>query len=203
MGPERCAEREKKLRIEPVDDSRVCFHASLIDTSIDEAGNELIHSLRLSGVVSLPDLIIREIDAESVHQPYTACLESVAPMEGLVGLTIGPGYRSKVMALLGGVKCCSHFLTLALDLAATHTLITFLRMRAKIAFEGRHSPDGAWIGTGLKMEPRLENACIALTSESPVIVNAKRYLEATKASHEQAAETAPIRTRTDPARHRP
>ena len=174
MISSRTAERVKRLRIEPVDDTLVRFCASLVDTSQDESGGEIIHSLSIEGTISLPDLVIRTIEPSAPHHPYLACAASLEPVRKMVGIAIGPGFRSKVQALMGGTSGCTHFLSLALDLAASHTLSLFLRMRDSAAFSSRNSPDNAWIRTGLALEPRLENACIALTSASPVILHAKQ-----------------------------
>lgn len=176
MDSVRTAERVKKLRIEPVDDSLLRFRASLDDVSHDDTGDEMIHSLSIEGTISLPDLVIRTIEPYARQQPYQVCAKSLDPVRKLVGLRIGPGFRAHVLSALGGTSGCTHFLTLVLDLAASHTLSLFLRMRAKVRFDSRNDPDGAWIGTGLAIEPRLENACIALTSESPVIKTAKQRL---------------------------
>jgi hypothetical protein len=174
MDSVRTAERVKKLKIEPIDDSLVRFRASLDDVSHDDAGDEVIHSLSIEGTISLPDLVIRSIEPHAHHHPYQECAQSLDPVRKLVGLRIGPGFRAKILDTMGGTKGCTHFLTLALDLAAAHTLSIFLRMRAKVRFDSRNNSDGAWIGTGLAIEPRLENACIALTSDSPVIRTAKK-----------------------------
>ena len=176
MDPTRCAERTKKLRIEPVDASLLRFFASLEDISHDGAGVEVIHSLAIEGTISLPDLVIRSIEPRAHYQPFRECGKSLDPVRGLVGVRIGPGFRAHVRGTLGRTQGCTHFLSLVLDLAASHTLSLFLRMRARVPFEGRNGPDGAWIGTGLAIEPLLENACIAFTSDSPVIAKARHYL---------------------------
>ena len=176
MFASRTAERVKKLRIEPVDDSLIRFHASLDDVSHHDNGDEVIHSLAIEGTISLPDLVIRTIEPLANHHPYLECAPSLDPVRSLVGLRIGPGFRAHVLNTMGGTKGCTHFLTLVLDLAASHTLSVFLRMRSKVRFDTRNDPDGAWIGTGLEIEPRLENACIALTSDSRVIKFAKQRL---------------------------
>jgi hypothetical protein len=172
----RTAERVKRLRIEPVDDTLVRFHASLDDVSHGAEGVETIHSISIAGTISLPDLVIRSAEAHTDYQPWDECKRSLAPVRALVGAHIGPGFRAHVLEAMGRTRGCTHYLSLALDLAASHTLSLFLRMRSKHAFEGRSEPDGAWIGEGLKLEPRLENACIAMTSDSQVIRRAKRHL---------------------------
>ena len=177
MNAGRTAERIKKLRIEPVDATLVRFHASLDDISHGDTPDEVIHSLSIEGTISLPDLMIRTIEPRADHQPYGECARSLDPVRQLAGICIGPGFRENVLLRLGRTKGCTHFLTLVLDLAASHTLSLFLRMRAEVAFNVRTNRDGSWIGTGLKIEPRLENACIALRSDSPVIEKGKQHVE--------------------------
>lgn len=174
MDRDRSAERVKRLKVEPVNDSLLRFHASLVDTAYDANGDELIHSLSIDGTISVPELEILTAEPYVVQQPHPECTKSLDPVRNLVGCRIGPGYRSKVQGILGGTSGCSHFLTLAFDLGASHTLSLFLRMRSQGQFENRNAPEGFWIRNGLKIEPRLENACIALTSDSTTIANAKR-----------------------------
>ena len=174
MDTTRTGERVKRLRIEPIDDSLVRFHASLEDVSHHADGDEVIHSLSIEGTISLPDLVVRTIEPHAHHHPYLECAPSLEPVRSLVGLRIGPGFRAHVLNTMGSTKGCTHFLTLVLDLAASHTLSVFLRMRSTVRFDSRNDPDGAWISAGLAIAPRLENACIALTSDSRVIKVAKR-----------------------------
>jgi hypothetical protein len=177
MDGSRTAERVKKLKIEPVNDTLVRFRASLEDVSRDGAGEELIHSLALEGTISLPDLVIRTIEPKSYRQPHDGCAASLAPVRKLVGVCIGPGFRAKVLDAMGRTKGCTHFLSLALDLGASHTLSLFLRMRSQMRFDLRGESAPRWIATGLAIEPKLENACIALTSQTDLVQTAKDLVD--------------------------
>ncbi len=169
------ADREQRLRIEPIDESRVRFVSTLTDTFRTPHGDDLIHALKLEGILSLPDLVIQSIRASSSEQPFESCAGSLAPMEKLAGLRIGPGYRNRVMELIGGTRGCSHFLTMALDLAGSHTLATYLQMESRVPRRAAGVQDGRWIAVGLDIEPRLENACIGLRSESPMMQAAQSH----------------------------
>jgi hypothetical protein len=168
----RSAKRSKSLEVELADDRRLSFRLALEDKGYSDEGEELIHSLLIEGVLSLPDLVIQSIEAKALAQPYAECGASLEPMSQLVGVRIGPGFRDHVLQAIGRVRGCTHFLTLALDLTAAHTLSVFLRMRERVPFTERASSD-AWMRAGLDIEPRLENACVALRSGSPVIRRAK------------------------------
>ncbi len=170
-------ERVKRLSVRRLDAATVRFRASLDDTYHATGGDEVIHSLGIEGTISLPDLVILTIAPFVNKQPYPECGQSLAPVHQLAGIRIGPGFRSRIIELMGHTKGCTHFLSLALDVAASHTLTVFLRMREKAIYADRESPDGAWLGTGMKIEPHLENACIALTSDSRPVVMARRFVE--------------------------
>lgn len=169
----RSAERTKKLKISPAGDNLVSFHVSLEDRTAEGAGGEVIHSLAIDGTISLPDLVIRSAEPTATLHPYPECSASLDPVRRLVGIAIGPGYRTRVQEIMGGTKGCTHFLALALDLAASHTLTLFLRMREEEQFANRNVKGNKWIRLGLAAEPRLENACIALTSDSRMVKEAK------------------------------
>lgn len=170
------ADRSKTLQVEPISEQSVRFTSCLTDTFRSKNGENRIHELRLEGVLSIPELVIESISATSIEQPFKTCAASVAPMERLKGVRIGPGFRSTVLELIGGVRGCSHFLSMALDLGALHTLTTYLQMEAEAPRKGEGADDGRWMAIGLRVEPRLVDACVGLTSQSPVIISAQRRL---------------------------
>ncbi|MCX4149975.1 MULTISPECIES: DUF2889 domain-containing protein [Paraburkholderia] len=174
MNLSRSVERVKKLRIDPISDDLVRFRSSLEDHSDSDDGPEVIHALSLEGTISLPDLTIRSVTAHASQQPYRECAASLEPMSQLVGLRVSSGFSTNVKNLLGGTAGCSHFMALALDLAGSHTLTMYLRMRERARLDQSDEENGDWTRVGLSIEPRLENACIALTSESRMIRQAKK-----------------------------
>lgn len=173
MNQHRSTRRVKTLDVEPIDPGGLKFRLTLEDKTHSADGEELIHSLAIEGELSLPDLVIRAIQPHAYHQPYPECAASLSPVQQLVGTRIGPGFRDRVLEVMGRSRGCTHFLSLALDLAAAHTMSVFLQMRARVPFEARNLSDGDWMGAGLDIEPRLENACIALRTESPIMARAK------------------------------
>ena len=66
------------------------------------------HRMRLR--VSIDgDLVIREVAAEMTAVPSPdSCHEIKTAYEKLVGLKIGPGFRTKVIEHVGGVNGCTH-----------------------------------------------------------------------------------------------
>jgi|688.fasta_scaffold434118_1 hypothetical protein len=174
MHSERSVERNKRLHIKPLDSQTVHFLASLEDFSEGPEGPEVIHSLVLEGTLSLPDLVIMSVEARALKQPYRECSASVSPMLQLAGLRIGPGFKQKAFDLLGGVRGCSHFLTLVLDLGAAHTLTTYLRIRDQVPLATSDDDDSNWTSVALGISPRLENACIGLQADWRPMTNARR-----------------------------
>jgi len=163
MTQKRTAGRTKTLDVEPLDDTSFRFRLTLEDRSNLDGDEDRIHSLLIEGVLTVPDLVIQSIEAVAIRQPYPECVVSLAPVKLLAGAKIGPGFRNRVLEVMGKTKGCTHFLTLALDLAAAHTLTTFLRMYQTADYKMRDK-GGNWMKAGLQVEPRLENACVALQS---------------------------------------
>ncbi len=174
MSAVRSMERVKRLGIESVSASLVKFRASLEDICTSPEGSEVVHSLLLEGTLSIPDLVIMTVEPYAKVQPHAECKASLAPMQRLVGQSISKGYSSRVRDLLGGTAGCSHFMAMALDLAASHTLCLFLQIRDRVKREDDGLDGVLRTRVALTLEPRLENACIALTSRSPQIQHAKQ-----------------------------
>lgn len=172
----RTARRKKWLEVEPIDATRARFLLGLEDTSPSDTGVETIHALEIAGVLSIPGLEILEIEPRAILHPYPECAVSLDPVRQMVGARIGAGFRARVLDVMGRTRGCTHFMSLMLDLTAAHTLTTFLRMRERAEYETRKAPDDDWTRTGLALVPELENACIALRADSPVIRNARRPL---------------------------
>jgi len=172
----RTARRKKWLEVEPIDPTRFRFLMGLEDTSSSEEGVEVIHTLEIKGVLSIPDLEILEIEPRAIFHPYPECGASLEPVRQMVGAKIGRGFRARVLDLMGRTRGCTHFMSLMLDLTAAHTLTTFLRMRERASYARRSDPANEWLRVGLELVPELENACIALNEDSPVIQSARRHL---------------------------
>lgn len=176
LAPRR-ARREKWLDVVPLSDGALWFEAGLRDTGTeldDDRKVDVIHALRLEGLITVPDLVIRAVRGHADAQPYDYCGVSLAPIPKLAGLRLTRGYRREVLSVLGGTLGCSHFLTLALDLSGAKILSIYLRMRRHLPYTVETRGDGSWIDIGLQVEPRLENACVGLASDSPVITEVRR-----------------------------
>lgn len=173
-GPElvrRSGRRQKDLQVIPLSGSEMKVIATLQDTSValdDPDDVEIIHDLRIEATVALPDLVILDIEGTAFQQPYDQCALTAAPLTRLRGVSLTRGYRQAVTEAIGSVRGCTHFHTLAMDLAATNILSIYLRMRAEVEFTPQNRSDGTWARAALAVEPRIMNACMALAADSPV-----------------------------------
>jgi hypothetical protein len=165
--------RTKSLRIGEREGDHFAFE-SLLEDRADRVANdrtEIVHRIRLSGRVHADTLELSHVIADFEVHPYGECVAGATRASDLDGLRLEHGYRRAVLELMGGTAGCTHVLSLALELTQLHTLVTFTLMRGDVPLADRADP--AWMQAGLAIEPRLENACIALASESPVIVAAR------------------------------
>jgi hypothetical protein len=78
---------------------------------------EPVHLLRVR--LTLDDtLTIRAVQTAAVNAPFQECQQPAgAPMQKLVGLTMGPGWRPKLQAAIGGVAGCTHLRELVFNAA--------------------------------------------------------------------------------------
>ena len=54
------------------------------------------------------DRIIQHAEAITITGPYAICPKANAVFDNLIGLQIGPGWRRKVQAAIGGRRGCTH-----------------------------------------------------------------------------------------------
>ena len=54
------------------------------------------------------EMVIQHAEAVTVNGPYAVCPKGAENITGLIGLKIGPGWKRKVQAAIGGPKGCTH-----------------------------------------------------------------------------------------------
>jgi hypothetical protein len=77
----------------------------------------IVHQLRISMKVATRSLVIEEIEADMLHVPHEECAEMNRSVADVRGLTLSPGFSSRVKKKLGGRKGCIHLTTLLLAMA--------------------------------------------------------------------------------------
>ena len=167
--------RGKDLSVEPHDGESYRFVSMLDDVAINpvDGREESIHRLRITGNVHATTFELSGIEVEFEVVPHEVCDLALAPAVQLNGLRIGPGFRRAVIDALEGTKGCTHLLSMAVELSQLHTLVTYAKMRELMPDIDHTSP--RWVGLGLEIEPGMENACVALRSDSPVVEVAREH----------------------------
>jgi hypothetical protein len=54
------------------------------------------------------DMVVRECHVDMAEIPFTYCAGASANAGGLVGATVGPGWRQAVGAAMKGIQGCTH-----------------------------------------------------------------------------------------------
>ena len=62
-------------------------------------------------------LVVRAIEATMDSTPFGECLQAEDPMQRVVGLTMGPGWRFAIDKALGGIQGCTHLRELLFNMA--------------------------------------------------------------------------------------
>lgn len=63
------------------------------------------------------DMRIVAAEARMDHTPYGTCLQAEPSLQGLVGVTLGPGWRKAIAQAMGGVAGCTHLRELLFNMA--------------------------------------------------------------------------------------
>lgn len=62
-------------------------------------------------------MLVRDIQVAMLSVPYGACSSALPAFKGLIGKTIGAGWRRAVQECVGGTKGCTHMRELLLPMA--------------------------------------------------------------------------------------
>ena len=77
-----------------------------------EAG--VVHHMLICMKVATGTLVIKEIEAQMLHVPHEECADMHRTVDGVRGLTLSPGFSSRVKKQLGRRNGCIHLTTLLL-----------------------------------------------------------------------------------------
>ena len=90
-----------------------------------------IHGMSIRATLD-DQLTIREIASASDHTPFGECRQGTDPMQQMVGVTMGPGWRQAIERALGGVRGCTHLRELLFNMAtAAYQTIPMYRDRLR------------------------------------------------------------------------
>ncbi len=120
-----------------------------------------LHGMFIRATVD-DSLTIREIASSSDYAPFGECQQGTDPMQRMVGVTMGPGWRQAIERGLGGIRGCTHLRELLFNMAtaAFQTVPSYqghLRRQAGLA-----EPESA-------TPPPYVGKCIAWDVDDPVV----------------------------------
>lgn len=118
---------------------------------------EPIHLMRIRLTVD-DDLTIRAAEAATDAGPFGICDAITPTFATLVGERIGPGWRKRVLAAMGGVHGCTHLTDLLLGPVSTTAMQTVAAARSRRERGDRDSK-----------RPGLIDSCHALASDGPIV----------------------------------
>lgn len=109
------------------DDGLWDIEAQLLDTRAYDSisvsrglikAGESIHDISVCVTVD-DDLVIRAITSLMQTHPFPNCPGALPSLTGLIGATLGPGWRRQIDTHLGGEKGCTHIREMLLQVATT------------------------------------------------------------------------------------
>lgn len=113
-------------------------------------------------------LIIEEIEVDMPTVPHDICRETQRCLEPVKGMSIAPGFTSKIKALAAGPKGCNHLLTLLTAMAPAAVQGAF-SAKARQPFD----PE---FGARIALK-RLKNTCRVWREDGPLMEEYKELLE--------------------------
>jgi Protein of unknown function (DUF2889) len=129
----------------------------------------VIHDIALTGRVRGPGLEVVELDVQALTVPYATCPFVLPLVKQLIGQELMSGWRRAVLDLSGGTRGCTHVNTLLLGLTEMQTMVFFLKMNERVAYDAETRTSGEWIAAGLDVAPQLADVCYSLRRDGPVL----------------------------------
>lgn len=123
---------------------------------------EPVHLLRVRLTVD-DGFTIRAVQTAAVNTPFDECqVPAAEPMQKLVGLTMGPGWRRMIEGAIGGVGGCTHLRELVFN-AATAAFQMIPHYRATQAGRQHDAPAAE------SKPPFYMGQCMTWAFEGPVV----------------------------------
>ena len=153
------------------DDGLWDIECSLVDTKGEDIqmndkgllkAGEPVHDMRICVTLD-DDLKIHAIRSTSPSTPFPECLHATGdPMQKLVGMTMGPGWRKKIEGAIGGTGGCTHMRELIFNAAtaAFQTIPGYKARKARVPGAPRPIPS---------KPPFYMGQCMAWALDGPVV----------------------------------
>lgn len=91
-------------------------HAFSIEGEGTWAPDQPIHHMRIRLTID-EAMVVREIAVAMEAVPHAPCPQAQAPMERMIGCTVGAGWRQAIERHLGGIQGCTHLRELLFSMA--------------------------------------------------------------------------------------
>jgi hypothetical protein len=122
---------------------------------------EPIHGMQIRITID-EKMTIRQIAASMDHTPFAECSQGEDPMQRMVGVTLGPGWRQAIEKSLGGERGCTHLRELLFNMATAAYQTVFPYRDRERRQSGVQSVD-------LKHPPYHLGRCIAWDTDGAVV----------------------------------
>jgi hypothetical protein len=103
--------------------------------------------------------VVQAIEAATLSAPYGECRQAVPPMQRMVGVQVGKGWRRAIEERLGGVQGCTHLRELLFTMA-TAALQTIPHYREVVLQAAPPKPG---------LPPAQLGQCLAWDADGPVV----------------------------------
>lgn len=122
-----------------------------------------VHHMKVRVTIN-PELEIVAAEAVTVAGPYAICPTANDVFDSLVGLTIGPGWRRRVTAAIGGLHGCTHITELMGPIGTIAFQTRYgeeaRKRRARLGSDGRETSAQQQGGASV-----LANSCVAYATD--------------------------------------
>ena len=110
----------------------------------------VLHDLELRVLVSMPDLVVRDVEVLFHTYPHTECADVAAAFSALVGVSVGRGWTAALRERLGGPAGCTHVRELARAMAPVVLQSAFSARTRSGADRDPRAPEAAAVLTFLR-----------------------------------------------------
>ncbi len=128
---------------------------------LDDSYHEMEVKMRLRR----PGLVVESIEARMLRGTDALCELALSPIQGLIGLSLGKGFRRKVIEQVGGTRGCTHMTNLILQISECSIIFSSDSIDEDEAEFAALSRDPRWQmrekkAFWLSRVPELRDACV-------------------------------------------
>lgn len=109
------------------------------------------------------DFVVHAIETSMASTPLDECQNATPPMQGMVGVNLGPGLRKAIERVLGRTQGCTHLRELLVNMATVAYQLISHGKRYRQGF------DAFQVGPELKHPPRHLGQCITWDVDGPAV----------------------------------